>query len=244
MRKIMRKPKMILFDYGQTLLNEKKFSSLEGTKAVMRYAVKNKHGYSAEEVCKYADELKAASGRYNSEMRYSDDIELPNRMFMSYLYKSLGIEFSKSMSDIERIFWYAASPGKPTDGIEDFLSYLKSENIRTGVISNISISPELVKERINTLLPENDFEFIITSSEYMFRKPNKRIFDLALEMADLLPGDVWYIGDNYKCDIMGAREAGMTPVMYIGASDGNIGSDEFVTVSSWKELNDRLEKHE
>ncbi len=27
-----------------------------------------------------------------------------------------------------------------------------------------------------------------------FRKPNKRIFDLALEKAELQPDEVWYIG--------------------------------------------------
>jgi len=36
----MVKPKMILFDYGHTLLYEPENSNLRGTEAVMRYAVK------------------------------------------------------------------------------------------------------------------------------------------------------------------------------------------------------------
>lgn len=244
MPKEMKKPKMILFDYGQTLINEKGFNSLEGTKAVMKYAIVNKHGYSCEAVNKFASEIKASSGRYNSEMRYSDEIELPNRMFMAYLYESLGIKLSINLTDVERVFWNAASPGCATEGIEEFLSYLKSENIRTGVISNISISPELVKERINILLPENDFEFIITSSEYMFRKPNRRIFDLALEKADLPSCEVWYVGDNYKCDILGAKSAGMFPVMYIGASVKKETYGDIITVSSWNELKERISHDE
>lgn len=31
---------MILFDYGQTLVNEKKFDGIAGTNAVLQYAVK------------------------------------------------------------------------------------------------------------------------------------------------------------------------------------------------------------
>ncbi len=42
---------------------------------------------------------------------------------------------------------------------------------------------------------------------YMFRKPNRRIFDLALEKAGLNPEEVWYIGDDYECDVKGDLNA-------------------------------------
>ena len=61
---------------------------------------------------------------------------------------------------------------------------------------------------------------IITSSNYMFRKPNKRIFDLALEKAELTPEDVWYIG---------AIDLPYT-------EDKNI-----LTVRSWNELEQKME---
>jgi putative hydrolase of the HAD superfamily len=120
--------------------------------------------------------------------------------------------------------------------MEDFLTFLKEQNIRTGVISNITYCGEVVEERINNLLPEHNFEFIIATSEYMFRKPNKRIFELALEKAGLQPEDVWYIGDNYLCDVVGARSAGIFPVWYIGATADPQGEDDVLTISHWDEL--------
>ena len=33
----MKKPKMILFDYGQTLVNEQYFDGVKGTEAVLKY---------------------------------------------------------------------------------------------------------------------------------------------------------------------------------------------------------------
>lgn len=39
----MKKPKMILFDYGQTLVNEQLFDGVKGTEAVLGYATKNKY---------------------------------------------------------------------------------------------------------------------------------------------------------------------------------------------------------
>ena len=120
---------------------------------------------------------------------------------------------------------------------------MKDKGIRTGVISNISYDPSVVAERINRLLPENAFEFILTSSHFMFRKPNKRIFDLALEKAGLQPGEVWYVGDQYECDVKGSLHAGLLPVWYIGAIDLPYTEDESIlTVTDWDELRRRMEE--
>lgn len=229
--------KMILFDYGQTLVNERKFDGVRGTNAVLQYAISNKHGYTAEDVQAEADAINNSIGRFDPKRSHLQQVEVPNYMFTAYLYQSMGIELSLTPQEIDRIFWNEAAPGVPTDGIEDFLDFLKEQNIRTGVISNISFCGEIVRERINTLLPNNEFEFILATSEYMFRKPNRRIFELALEKADLKPEDVWYIGDNYECDILGARAAGLFPVWYLGATEYTADIDhEVLKIVHWSEL--------
>lgn len=169
----------------------------------MQYATRNKYNRTAEDVQDAAGAMNCELGRYDLKRRHLFQIEVPNHMFTAYLYQSMGIELSLTPQEIDRVFWDAASPGVLTEGIEDFLSFLKEQNIRTGVISNIVYCGEVMEERINNLLPAHNFEFIIATSEYMFQKPNKRIFELALEKAELQPEDVWYIGDNYQCDVVG-----------------------------------------
>ena len=244
----MKIPKMILFDYGQTLIAEQKFDGVKGTEAVLQYATRNKYHLSAEQVQAKANEINREFGRFDPEKRHLFQIEIPNTMFTPYLYESQGIEISLSNSEIDTVFWNAAAPGVPTEGIKDFLGYLKNKGIRTGVISNISYAPSVVAERINRLFPENAFEFIITSSNFMFRKPNKRIFDLALEKAELQPDEVWYIGDQYECDVKGSLNAGMFPIWYIGALDLPYTVEEvhsldknILTVTDWNELRQRME---
>ena len=101
----------------------------------------------------------------------------------------------------------------------------------------------MVAERINRLIPENAFEFIITSSNYIFRKPNKRLFELALEKADLKPDEVWYVGDQYECDIKGALGAGLMPVWYTGAMDLPYVEDKnILTIAGWEEFISRMEE--
>jgi len=230
-------PKMILFDYGQTLVNERKFDGVKGTAEVMNYAVKNKHNYTAEDVQNAANAINDELGRYDPARSHLIQVEVPNCMFLPYLYESMGIELALSNKERDQIFWDAASPGAPTEGMLEFLDFLKKQGIRTGVISNITYCGEAVKDRIDNVVIGHDFEFIIATSEYMFRKPNKRIFQLALEKADLNPEDVWYIGDNYECDVVGARNAGIFPVWYVGAKEATYAEKEDVLViKKWADL--------
>ena len=232
-------PKMILFDYGQTLVNERKFDGVKGTAEVMNYAVKNKHNYTAEDVQATANAINDELGRYDPTRSHLLQVEVPNCMFSPYLYESMGIELSLSNKERDQVFWDAASPGVPTEGILEFLDFLKKQGIRTGVISNITYCGEAVKDRIDNVVIGHNFEFIIATSEYMFRKPNKRIFQLALEKADLHPEDVWYIGDNYECDVVGARNAGIFPVWYVGAKEATYAEKEDVLmVKKWADLQD------
>ena len=239
----MKIPKMVLFDYGQTLIAEHEFDGVKGTEAVLRYATRNKYNLSAAQVQAKADEINQEFRGFDQNKRHLFQVEIPNTMFNSYLYESLGIEIVLSNSEIDTVFWNAAAPGTPTEGIKDFLEYLKNKNIRTGVISNIAFEPAVVAERINRLLPDNNFEFIITSSNFMFRKPNKRLFDLALEKADLRADEVWYIGDQYECDVTGSLNAGLFPVWYIGAIDLPYTEDKSIlTVTNWDELRRQMER--
>ena len=107
----MKIPKMILFDYGQTLIAEQKFDGVKGTEAVLQYAARNKYHLSAEQVQAKANELNRELGRFAPEKRHLFQIEIPNTMFTPYLYESQGIEIALSNPEIDTVFWNAAAPG-------------------------------------------------------------------------------------------------------------------------------------
>ena len=54
----------------------------------------------------------------------------------------------------------------------------------------------------------------MTSSDYIFRKPNPILFEIALRKAGLPASEVWYCGDNPEKDIEGASAVGIFPVYY------------------------------
>lgn len=233
----MTKPKMILFDYGQTLVNEAKFDGVKGTEAVLQYATKNKYNRTAAEIQAVADEMNGELGRFDPARRHLLQVEIPNDMFCGYLYESQGVELSIRGAKRDKVFWDAASPGVPSEGIEDFLSFLKEQGIRVAVLSNITYCGEALENRLQEVLPGHEFEFILATSEYMYRKPNRRIFEFALQKAELAPEEVWYIGDNYECDVEGAKNAGLFPVWYLGATEKPQEPKEgILTVKSWEEI--------
>ena len=101
----MKKPKMIMFDYGQTLISETGYDPEKGTAAVMQYAVGNKHCRSAQEVQAAAYAVRDELGRSDPKTRHMFNTEIPNHMFTAYLYKSVGVELSLTPPEIDRVFW-------------------------------------------------------------------------------------------------------------------------------------------
>jgi putative hydrolase of the HAD superfamily len=230
---------MIIFDYGQTLVAEGRFDGEKGTRAVLKYVKKNPYNLSAKEVQEFANALNRDIGRYTPDVRSAPHIEIHNHIFQKYLYEYYDIEIDLSPQELEKVFWDNAASKQTTKNIEKFLEYLYAEGIRTAVISNISFSGKALEDRINAMLPEHHFEFILATSEYVFRKPHNRIFELALRKARLDARDVWYCGDNAYFDVDGASNAGLYPIWYRGAMEEQnklIPSVECLTVQDWMEL--------
>ncbi len=154
-------------------------------------------------------------------------MELHERQFQRFLYEYLEIELSISFLEAEKILWDNVSGGALMPNVDIMLDFINFNGIRSGVISNIGWSGAALTERINRMLPRNQFEFIITSSEYMFRKPSPMLFELALKKAKLDADDVWFCGDNIKADVEGSAAVGIFPVWY----------DDEVMDNPWREQN-------
>jgi len=236
---MIKKPEMIIFDYGQTLVKERPFDGIKGTEALLQVAEKNPNKVTAAEINSMAIELNKEVGRFGLDYEKMPVLEIHNHAFQNYLYEYFDIQFNKSPAEMERIFWDTASDGEPTENIDSFLSLLDEMNIRTSIISNISFSGEALRYRINRLIPSHKFEFIIASSEYLFRKPHKRIFELALKKANLKADEVWYIGDNAVFDVDGASNCGIFAVWYKGAINRSFDLSpkmECIEINDWNEL--------
>lgn len=244
----MKKPKMIIFDYGHTLLYEPGHDLLRGEEALFRYVIKNKKGLTPKEINEFSHELYLKT-RCVRDMGY----EIHQWQFQRLVYEYLGIEFSISPAEAEKVFWDNVTAGALMPNADKMIHYINERGIRSGVISNIGWSGSVLSERIHRLLPHNRFEFIIASSEYLVRKPNPMLFELALSKADLDATEVWFCGDNVKADIKGSAAVGMFPVWYDNRDienpwvnpEENVAPDfEHLHIHDWSELISILERLE
>jgi FMN phosphatase YigB (HAD superfamily) len=56
------------------------------------------------------------------------------------------------------------------------------------------------------------FDTVVCSSEIVFRKPDRAMFEVALRSLKVSPSEAMFIGDDYHADIIGAKKVGMKAV--------------------------------
>ena len=80
---------------------------------------------------------------------------------------------------------------------------------------------------------------VIDSGEVGVLKPDPRIFRIALDAMALAPEQVWYVGDMPGIDVVGARAAGISPLV-IDPFEFHGGND-YETVASLRAVAARIE---
>lgn len=235
----MIKPEMILFDYGQTLGYEPGFDLSRGYDELYKHITNNPDNVTAAELKQFSDRIF----RQHLEV-LKTGYELHEHHSLRATLEYYGIELDVDIAEAERIIWDNTSIGAVMPHADELLHFLKEQGIRTGVISNIGWSGRALTDRMNRLFPENEFEFILASSEYGIRKPDRILFDIALRKAGITADKVWFCGDSIENDVNGALSAGMFPVLYECTVEGGMpkdnsklyGSCEYLHIHDWCEL--------
>jgi len=138
-------------------------------------------------------------------------------LFLDHLLQALGMADSDDRrTAASRIvgehrrsnLWSAAAPGA-----RETLEVLARRGYRMGVISNADgrVQKLLEDEGLATHL-----EFILDSTHFGVEKPDPRIFLAATRRLGIPPASCAYVGDLYEIDILGARAAGLFPILIGG----------------------------
>ena len=96
------------------------------------------------------------------------------------------------------------------DDVVPALGALKSRRLVMGLISNIDqdIKPVCSELGLDTYITH-----VITSKDVRSEKPHPAIFLAALKGVGAKAEESIYVGDQYSCDVVGARGVGMKPVL-------------------------------
>jgi putative hydrolase of the HAD superfamily len=143
--------------------------------------------------------------------REKSEIELPpERVWPAFIFLGSGLcrerlaAFSEELSYLHatRFQERCLRPEAPA-----VLEALRSRGFRLAMISNV-LSRSLVPSCLAGYGIAHYFEHVVTSAEFGWRKPNRRIFDEAARLMQLPPASCAYVGDTLSRDVIGARQAG------------------------------------
>ncbi len=96
------------------------------------------------------------------------------------------------------------------DDVVPVLGKLRDAGLKLGVVSNFE---EWLERLLDQLGVTEFFEVRVISGVEGLEKPDIRIFELAMERANVTPERSAYVGDNPEFDVDPAAAAGMFPVL-------------------------------
>jgi putative hydrolase of the HAD superfamily len=126
---------------------------------------------------------------------------------------------------------FIASIMIPRQDVIAMLTHLKSQGLKIGLISNCTSETPTVWE--NTQFAPL-FDVALFSSSIGLKKPDPRIYRLALERLDVQPADCIYIGDGDSQELSGAGQVGMHPVL-IRLADEDDTQPHLINRERWEE---------
>lgn len=230
----MEKAKTIVFDLFETLLHDIKFDFDLGL-SYLYQSILSKDTNQIEFLdyaATYWKKLYDKRSQDNSELAFEDELlDFKNKYGFRVNYP------------IEDILLNCALIMNTTELFHDtiyVLEKLKSLGIPIYLLSNSIFKKNVMCKFINQYDMEKYFINTYFSADYKIRKPHKDLFKIVFEDIKKMDSNieleqVYFIGDNFEADIMGAYHFGFTPV-FLNRNDVTGSSNNFIEIKSLNEL--------
>jgi putative hydrolase of the HAD superfamily len=160
-------------------------------------------------------------------------IELVWRAYFSDLIRlclpNLSLPELQACAEEVRIVFEQASSYALFPDVLPVLATLHARHLTLGIISDWGISLGLILRHHDLI---QYFKFAVVSAAVRLAKPDPELFQTALRRADTVADYTLHVGDSYQLDVLGARAAGITPVLLDRAGVFNPAELDCITVRS------------
>ncbi len=123
-------------------------------------------------------------------------------------------------------------------GAIELLDYLMAKGYPLYILSNGFA--EVQHRKLDSGGIAHYFKRLILSDEIGITKPDRRLFDYALQQIGAEPSEVLIVGDNYDADILGAINAGWSAIYFNRDNKPVPGEQPHWMVTSLEEIKDIL----
>jgi putative hydrolase of the HAD superfamily len=239
--------KAVLFDLGHTLINYHNDWKDPERRAVGKVAGRvsdaSPNGVDQEQVSKYLLGL-LEQGR---KVKLEEHLEIPLVDVLGNCFHRFAVEGDEELMEqcLEEFYAVLLEHREIVPGTREMLQFVKDNDFMIGLVSDVAWG-------LPSYFPQRDmehyhihefFDDLVFSTDVGLRKPNPKIFKIALSNIGAEADCSYFVGNNLQADILGALNVGMITVLK--ESDFYTHDEDIVPhakVSTWDQFEDLLRK--
>jgi putative hydrolase of the HAD superfamily len=222
-------PRGLLFDYGDTLVEEVGVDIPAGNAWLFAQASHRPAGVTLDDVLARARMITTDV----ASLREQVHLEIAWPTLTRLIHDYFGVRFDRPMPELELGFWKASVHTRVMPGAQAALAQLHRAGLPMAVVSNTTFGEPVIRYELDRHGLSDHLAFVMVSSDYSIRKPNPLLFELAAARLGVPASEIWFVGDRLDTDMSGAKSAGMTAVWFNRDADPGPSENVDVTVSDW-----------
>ena len=212
----MEPVRAILFDYGHTLVDFRR--TQEALHAAYEQIRARIEAVAYMEVPEILDLIERVAGGVDALVAESYQERRMEELDLALVFRETlsGVGFDLPDDVMAHVIQLDHSAYSNSMAVEPevlgTLEELRRAGYRMGVVSNVSLLPDLMRADIDRLGIGPLLDAAVFSSEVGLRKPDPRIFTEALDRLGVGPAETAFVGDRLLDDVGGAQAMGMRTV--------------------------------
>jgi putative hydrolase of the HAD superfamily len=237
--------KAVLFDLGHTLINyhnDWKGPERQAVEAVSNLVLeRSSNGAKKEDVTSNLLGLLARA----RQVKTTEFLEVPLESVLNNCFTYFSVEEEEDLmqGSLEIFYDVLLERRDLVPGTLEMLQVLRDEGYKIGLVSDVAWGlPSYFPLRDMKYFGLDDyFDDMVFSTDVGLRKPNPRIFKIALYNVGARAEESVFVGNNLQCDIKGALGVGMTAILK--SSDFYTHDESIVPtykIDDWPEFEDIL----
>lgn len=227
----MTKAKVIVFDLFETLVHDITFDFTSGLLYLYEYILLD--GIDKEEFLDYANTY----WKNLYDLRSVVHSELPFEEELLDFQQKYGFKVNWS---IEEIQYHCALAMNSTELFNDTISTLEKLNslgIPIYLLSNCIFKKNVMLRFLRQYDLDKYFVNTYFSADYQVKKPHKDFFqvvsnDISINNYTIQKEEVFFVGDSYTADVLGAKNFGFTPVFINRNQINGINTENYYEINS------------
>lgn len=201
----------IFFDLDNTLWDHRKNARLTLDILFKRYKIEELHHINFEDFHSAYDIINEDLWAKIRDEEIDKEYLRKHRFYDTFLKFNIDdLELSQNFENhfLDEIIAF----NEVVPGTYEVLDYLKSKNYPLHIITNGF--NEVTHRKIEGAKLTKYFETVTSADEVNVRKPNPKIFDYALNLANAIKEESILIGDDWIADVLGAKNYGLDVIFF------------------------------